>query len=139
TINYQWTKAQERIRIERVHGQHLANGWPGIAYHFYVFHHRIYYTGDWATVRYHTAGVDDPATRQIVSSYNEDGIAVCLAGDFTKRPPRPGQLVLARKLIENLRFLFERPLPVFAHRTLTPTACPGDSWPRWGYRLGAPQ
>ena len=88
-------------------------------------------------MRNHTAGQDDPSTPRIVSAYNEDGIAVCLAGDFTVRPPRPSQITLARSLIENLRFLFERPLPAYAHRTLTPTACPGDSWGRWGYQLGA--
>src|SRR5579885_1069343 len=67
-------EADELERIRDVYAYHRHNnGWPGIAYHFYVFPSgRVYYTGDWATVRYHTAGPDDPATPQHISAYNED-------------------------------------------------------------------
>jgi len=131
-----WTRDTEMIRIATVHEQHQSQGWPGIAYHFYVFPRHIYYTGDWATIRYHTAGPDDPDTPPIISKYNEDGIAVCLAGDFTNRPPGRAQLAQAALLVRNLRFLFNQAgLPVFAHRDLTNTACPGDTWPRWVHAL----
>lgn len=106
----------EANRLGVIRNTHLARGWPGIAYHFVVFHTRAYYTGDWTTVRYHAAPL------------NPTSIGVCLAGDFSHRPPPLRQLRLLRLAIANIEFMFGRRLLLQGHRDVTATTCPGPWW-----------
>ena len=133
------TISVELRRLELVFRFHrINNGWPGISYHFYVFPSgRIYYTGDWATIRYQAAGEDNPNTPLVISAHNEHGIGICLAGNFQALPPTAKQLQATARLVANLRFLFSNAdLPVLGHRDEADapqyaTACPGNTWEQW--------
>ena len=125
--------AAELVRVGVSRNYHMKrHGWPGLSYHFYVFPSgRVYYTGDWATVRYHTAGEDDPNTPQVISRWNERGIAVCLAGNFSRRRPTPGHLLSVKKLLANIQYTFAHELPIAGHRDKWSTSCPGGTWELW--------
>ncbi len=131
----------ERQRIEAVHRYHQdANGWPAISYHFYAFPSgRVYYVGDWNTVRYHTAGPDDQSTPEHVSRYNEDGIALVLAGDYTHHPPDERFLQHVRHAVANVQYAFGRFLSVHGHQELSATSCPGNTWPEWAAAITVPE
>lgn len=99
-------------------------GWPGIGYHFLVHQSgAVEYVGDILTVRYNVAGLN----RQV--------IGVCLAGDFTRRPPGRPQLQAARLLLANLQFALGWAVPIAGHREIalpgSGTSCPGNTWPQW--------
>lgn len=131
------TIAAELARIRATHHWHTqVHGWPGIGYHFYAFPSgRVYYVGDWATVRFHAAGPDDPATPAVVSVHNERGIAIVLAGNFDARRPARKMLAAVGHAVANVQFMFGGFLPVIGHRDHEPdrypTRCPGGTWPRW--------
>lgn len=125
--------ATEIARIDSADVTHQHNDWPAIAYHYYVFPSgRIYYVGDWNTVRYHTAGPDDSRTPQVISTYNERGIAIALAGNFDQASPPDSQLAATRTLVAELQRAFGKWFPTEAHRNLWPhTDCPGETWDQW--------
>ncbi|GEM_PF-2850177 len=134
-------KVRQELELRRIgvsYRHHVsAQGWPGISYHLYVFPSgRVYYTGDWATVRYHTGGLDDPATPERVSRHNEQGLAIVLAGNFDRLPPTPKHLEALRHTVANVQFLFSSFLPVSGHQDEADapqfaTSCPGATWKQW--------
>lgn len=123
----------ELQRILTAYAYHTqTHGWPGIGYHLYLFPSgRVYYVGDWATNRYHTAGPDDPNTPEVISRYNEHGLSIVVAGNFDDKPPTPATLLMLKHTIANAQFLFSRTMPAYPHHALTPTHCPGLTWPDW--------
>ena len=122
----------EMLRIQASYAHHLAQGWQGIAYNLYVFPSgRVYYVGEWATVRYHTRGPDDPLTPQVVSAHNEQGFAIAIAGNYSISPPTPYTLRTTRAAVANVQFMFSRFLPVSGHQQHSGTSCPGATWPSW--------
>ena len=134
-------KVQQQTELRRIgvsYRHHVGvQGWPGISYHLYVFPSgRVYYTGDWATVRYHTGGRDDPATPGRVSRHNEHGLGIVLAGNFNSLPPAPKHLEAVRHAVANVQFLFNASLPATGHQDEADapryaTSCPGSTWPQW--------
>lgn len=59
-----------------------------------------------------------------------DGVGVCLIGDFTDEAPPQAQLDATAALVATLRDRYPG-IPVVGHRDVGPTACPGDTWPAW--------
>jgi N-acetyl-anhydromuramyl-L-alanine amidase AmpD len=103
-------------------------GWPGIGFHYFVYDDgRIEQTQPLEVVSYH-AGDANPAS-----------VGICLAGNFTDRPPTDAQLLATGQLAAWL--LQELSLPIEAihpHKNYAVTACPGDAWDsgaRWGEQL----
>ncbi len=104
-----------------------SRGWGGIGYHFVVAQNgNTYYVGDLTTARAHVANL------------NHLAIGVCLIGSFVdgKEPP-DNQLRSAHELCAQM--LFRTPElsgvdgweDVVGHKDLSPTRCPGDTWPNW--------
>ncbi len=102
--------------VQDVHNWHLANGWAGIGYHFYVRKDGSIYRGrpeNW--IGSHTSG-------------HNSKIGICAEGNFDVE-----QMGAAQKnaIIELLDYLYEKygKLKVYGHRDLDATACPGENYP----------
>ena len=95
-------------------------GWPGIGYHYVIAADgTVYQTNPPTSVSYH------------VRAFNPESIGIALVGDFTAEPPPATQLRAAAELIRSIRSLLGRELPVFGHRDLNATQCPGNTWHEW--------
>lgn len=66
--------------------------WPGIAYHFLVYHDgRVYQTNPIKSLTFHNG------------FNNRAALGICLVGNFTKRPPTAEQLFMTQLLCLALR------------------------------------
>ena len=97
-----------------IHKGHLARGWSGIGYHFYVRTDGSVFRGrPIATVGAHCTG------------YNAESIGVCFEGNFEKeKTMKPAQLRSGKELISYLLTLYPK-AEVKKHRDFEATACPG--------------
>lgn len=109
-----------------IDAEHEKNrGWEGIGYHFVIGNGapmplgRIEATFRWKSQRHGAhAGVDQ---------YNEDGIGICVIGDYDKRPLDP----FAERRVVELCALLIRNIPtlsadaIIGHRSIKVTHCPG--------------
>lgn len=108
-----------RATVQDIHSWHLANGWCGIGYHYYVRKDGTIYQGrpEW-TLGSHCKG----------SNYNSIGI--CVEGDYekydTSMPDKQYNAILW--LIEDIESRHGK-LQIKAHSELYPTACPGKYYP----------
>ena len=102
---------------EAVHQSHLARGWAGIAYHYYVRKDGSVYRGrpEWA-VGGHTSG------------HNWRTLGICFEGNFEAEEMGAAQLRAGRELIADIRARWGG-LSVAGHRDLGATACPGRNFP----------
>jgi N-acetyl-anhydromuramyl-L-alanine amidase AmpD len=99
-----------------VHNWHLANGWAGIGYHFYVRKDGSVYRGrpeDW--IGSHTYG-------------HNSKIGICAEGNFETDQMSAAQKNAIIELLEYLRGKYGNQ-PVYGHRDLDATACPGRNYP----------
>ena len=108
--------AASSASVETVHSWHLNNGWAGIGYHFYVRKDGKVYRGrpeSW--VGSHTVG------------HNEK-IGICAEGNFDKEAMCATQ---KNAIIDLPGYLFNKygKVPVYGHRELDATACPGKNYP----------
>ncbi len=102
---------------EAVHGAHLARGWCGIGYHYYVRLDGTVHEGrPEGTVGAHTVG------------YNTRSVGVCFEGNFEARTMPPEQLAAGRELLGMLREKYPLAETV-CHRDLDATLCPGKNFP----------
>jgi hypothetical protein len=103
---------------------HRHRGWAGLGYHFVIGNGTDTADGlvevgpRWtAQQRGAHAGVD---------LYNEQGIGICLVGDFNKDRPSKAQLQSLAELVAHLmREHAILPRQVLGHRDCKPTDCPG--------------
>jgi len=100
-----------------VHRAHLANGWAGIGYHFFVRKDGRVYRGRPITkVGAHTQG------------YNSQSVGVCFEGNFEVESMSDAQLQSGRELVAYLRQMY--PLAQLKkHGSFSFTACPGKNFP----------
>ena len=100
-----------------VHRAHLANGWAGIGYHFFVRKDGRVYRGRPITkVGAHTQG------------YNSQSVGVCFEGNFEVESMSNAQLQSGRELVAYLRQMY--PLAQLKkHGSFSFTACPGKNFP----------
>ncbi len=103
-------------------------GWPGIGFHYFIYDDgRIEQTQPLEAIAYHAGDA------------NATSIGICLAGNFTDRPPTEAQLLSTSQLVAWL--LQELDLPIEAihpHKDYVATACPGNQWDggaKWGEQL----
>ncbi len=101
-----------------IHNGHLANGWSGIGYHFYVRSDGSVFRGrPIATVGAHCTG------------YNAESIGVCFEGNFETEKIMPqAQLRAGKELVTYLLSLYPK-AEVKKHGDFGATACPGRSFP----------
>lgn len=104
---------------------HVAQGWPGIGYHFLVHPDgSIDYVGDLSTSRSH------------VGLLNRRSVGICLAGNFDYVRPTPAALASVRGCIAAVR-MFVGDVPVVGHGDVGhltgygATNCPGLSRKDW--------
>lgn len=102
--------------VQDVHSWHIARGWAGIGYHFYVRKDGSVYRGrpeNW--IGAHTSG-------------HNSKIGICAEGNFENE-----QMPAAQKnaIIELLEYLYGKygKQKVYGHRELDATACPGKNYP----------
>ncbi|MCL2841920.1 MAG: N-acetylmuramoyl-L-alanine amidase [Oscillospiraceae bacterium] len=108
------------ISINDIHRWHLDNGWAGCGYHFYVRRNGDIFRGrpiDW--VGSHAAG------------HNADTIGICVEGNYEtvdRVMPDAQFNALVWLLRDHLGPQFGA-LPIWGHRDIAATACPGRYFP----------
>ena len=100
-----------------IHSEHLANGWAGIGYHFYVRKDgRIYRGRPIDTVGAHC------------TACNRNSVGVCFEGNFQKETMTAAQLASGRALVSYLKGIYPS-AAVKKHNDFDVTACPGRNFP----------
>lgn len=99
--------------IESIHKTHLAKGWAGCGYHFYIrFDGKVYEGRPVKFIGAHCAG------------NNSMSIGICLEGDFRKVKPTKEQIESLKELVVYLKKKFPTIKKVLNHNDLYKTACP---------------
>jgi len=117
------------------HRAHLQKGWDGLGYHFVIGNGRgspdgLVETGyRWSRQR---TGAHAGHPRHDVNLLNEQGIGICLVGNFEDQRPSAKQKQALHRLIAWLRKRCDIPANhVFVHRDVAVkgTKCPGANFP----------
>lgn len=100
-----------------VHQWHLENGWSGCGYHYFVRKN--------GTVE---KGRPDNAQGGHCSGHNKNTLGICFEGAYMKETMPVAQLQAG---IELIQYLFTKygTLPVYGHKELFNTDCPGTNFP----------
>lgn len=112
--------------VEDIHRWHLARGWSGIGYHYYIDGSGVVWEGrpEWTQGAH---AYQDPQHEA-----NTDGIGICLGGNFEIGPgPTEEQLDSLASLIADIRTRYQD-IPVIGHKDVQSTACPGKYFPWTG-------
>ncbi len=104
--------------VESIHQGHLARGFSGIGYHFYVRKSGEIFKGrPIGTAGAHTVGK------------NSESIGVCFEGNFEKETVMTTkQIKSGRELIDYLKTLYPN-ITIKKHSDFQATACPGKYFP----------
>ena len=104
------------------------NPWLGIGYHFLIGNGQgmadglVEPTFRWKQ-QMHGAHAGD-------RTYNEEGIGICLVGNFDSYPPTPRQVAAARELVQMLAERYDiEPENIVCHQDVGATRCPGKEFP----------
>lgn len=103
---------------DSIHSAHLANGWSGIGYHYYIRTDGTIYRGrPRDSVGAHCIGK------------NKTSIGVCFEGNYQQEGEMPAkQLKAGRELVGALLRIYPKAV-VVRHSDLFATACPGRFFP----------
>ena len=101
--------AASTCTAQDIHRWHLANGWAGIGYHYFVAKDGTVYRGRPA----HVVGAH-------VYGYNHLSLGICAEGNFEQEQILPVQLQSLVKLVDFLRGVYPA-AKVVGHRDLTAT------------------
>ncbi|MGL4656431.1 MAG: N-acetylmuramoyl-L-alanine amidase [Sarcina sp.] len=112
----------QTIPVTDVHQWHLANGWTGIGYHFYVTKTGKVYRGR-----------PENAIGAHAKQFNKDSIAIAVEGRYGVENMPAIQRTMVEKLGGYLRgkYSIEN---IKGHGELMPTSCPGGKYPLNGIR-----
>lgn len=96
---------------------HLANGWTGIGYHYYIRKDGSVYRGrpEWA-VGAHATG------------HNDRSIGICCEGAYMTETMPAAQLASLKALLRDIMGRYGT-MPLKRHRDVNATSCPGDRFP----------
>ena len=106
--------------------EHKAKGWDGIGYHFVIGNGtstadgQVEVTQRWPLQKWgaHAKTADN--------RFNEQGIGICLVGNFDVERPSPQQMRNLSRLVSHLMHTYNIPAQnVVGHRDTKPTDCPG--------------
>jgi N-acetylmuramoyl-L-alanine amidase len=114
--------ADPNLTVQQIHAEHLAKGWAGIGYHYYIPGDGLIYRGR-PEIMIGAHAYQDPQHEA-----NSNGIGICLGGNFMQVLPTQAQMAAAVWLIENIWTRYHG-IPVIGHRDVMATACPGDMFP----------
>lgn len=106
-----------KCTVQDVHQWHLNNGWAGIGYHYFVKKDGSIYRGR-----------PDNAIGSHCKGSNTGSLGICFEGNYMKETMPTVQYNAGINLI---RYLFAKygVLPIYGHKDLLATACPGDKFP----------
>lgn len=103
--------------VQQIHQWHLANGWAGIGYHFYIRKNGEIWQGrSIDTVGAHCCGE------------NSDSIGICFEGNFESEEVGDIQINSGKELISYILGKYPK-LKIFGHKDFNATACPGRNFP----------
>ena len=106
--------------VQSIHRDHLARGWWGIGYHYYIRRDG----GIWRGRPEQWCGSHAGAS----NGYNSHSLGICFEGNFEREHPTGAQLAAGRELICDLRA--RHPIrEVLLHRQIAATVCPGRYFP----------
>lgn len=107
--------------VESIHKQHMAQGWWGIGYHYYILKDGSVWRGrpeQW--VGSHAGSSND---------YNTHSIGVCFEGNFETEQMTDAQVQSGRELIADIESRYSI-YQILGHKDVAKTACPGKNF-RW--------
>ncbi|HEY5313161.1 MAG TPA: peptidoglycan recognition family protein [Pirellulales bacterium] len=130
-LHHTATESGDVETIDHEHRQRKdtqGNPWLGIGYHFVIGNgHGM------------ADGLVEPTfrwTQQIHGAhagsrlYNEQGIGICLVGNFVDGEPTARQVAATRELVRRLSTSFDIPVDrVLRHQDISATECPGPNFP----------
>ena len=110
--------ANKSCTAEDIHRWHLANGWAGIGYHFFITKEGLVYEGR----PLNTIGAQ-------IAGHNARGIGICVEGNYEVEQQIPEAQYKA--LLEVLDYLKEKypDAELVGHRDIAASACPGRYFP----------
>lgn len=108
--------------VEMIHQEHLARGWAGIGYNFYIrLDGSVWLGRGWDKIGAH-AGSE--------SGYNSKSIGICFEGDYTKLASMPeAQFEAGIELIKMALAKYSTIKEIKGHGEVYATACPGPNFP----------
>ena len=107
--------------VTSIHKDHMAKGWWGIGYHYYVRKDGSIWKGrDERWVGSHAGSSN---------GYNTHSIGICFEGNFEKESMTDAQVASGRELLDDIerRYSIKE---VLGHNQVASTACPGKNF-RW--------
>ena len=103
--------------VEAIHKAHLARGWIGIGYHYYVRKDGSIWRGrPEKCVGAHTVG------------QNYTAIGICFEGNYETETMPAAQIAAGHALISDIHSRYSG-IPITGHRDHDTTACPGRNFP----------
>jgi N-acetyl-anhydromuramyl-L-alanine amidase AmpD len=109
--------AATNCTVYNVHQWHLANGWSGCGYHYFIKKDgRIF------------KGRPDDTIGSHVKGYNSASLGICFEGDFDKEIPTQAQIDAGIKLVDHLKTKYNIK-NIKSHGQLMQTTCPGKLFP----------
>ena len=109
--------AASKCSAQQIHRWHLANGWVGIGYHFFVRKDGSVYRGRPETVVGAHAG-----------NNNYDSIGICFEGNFDREQMNEVQRTAGAELVQYLKDKYGIS-KVQKHSDVNATGCPGKNFP----------
>ena len=109
--------AASKCTAQQIHSWHLANGWVGIGYHFFVRKDGSVYRGRPETVVGAHAG-----------NNNYDSIGICFEGNFMTETMGGAQRKAGQELVQYLKDKYGIS-KVQRHSDVNATGCPGTHFP----------
>lgn len=99
--------------VEKIHEWHLANGWSGFGYHYFINKNGMIFKGR-----------PDDTIGSHAKGFNSTSIGVCFEGNFEKEIPTQVQIEVGLELVDYLRRKYNIN-KVKGHGELMATSCPG--------------
>jgi N-acetyl-anhydromuramyl-L-alanine amidase AmpD len=110
--------ANKSCTAEDIHRWHLANGWAGIGYHFFVTKEGLIYEGR----PLNTIGAQ-------IAGHNSRGIGICVEGNYELEQHLPeAQYKAVQELLDYLKTIYPN-AELVGHRDIAASACPGRYFP----------
>jgi len=130
-LHHSATRGGDVATIDAEHRKHRdrsGNPWLGIGYHFVVGNGQQMADGEvQATFRWHKQLAGAHAGNR---DHNDNGIGICLIGNFDQAPPTDRQVAAVRGLVKALgeRYSITRD-GLVRHSDVQATLCPGKKFP----------
>lgn len=105
--------AASNCSIYTVHKWHLANGWSGVGYHYFINKQGMIFQGR-----------PDDTIGSHAKGFNSTTLGICFEGNFEKETPTQSQIDAGLELVEYLKKKYNIN-KVKGHGELMVTSCPG--------------